>query len=258
MSAVVHPVVHDRFPARRGAVRATTWWGRAWVRAAEEAAYDERDAKHGRTIARSGKVGAIAVEPGAATAVVEDTTGVHTVRVGLEQLRPADWEAFLDELAACAGHAAALLAGDLPHELMEEVEAAGVEVLPYGSELECVCPCDSWVQPCRHALAVVYQLGWWVDEDPFVLLHLRGRSREEVLAGLNERYDAREEVVEVETDDSADSADPGIAEAVRDAAERARILLGLAEHAPTGDGLADSAVAAYDVAVAALVSPARS
>jgi uncharacterized Zn finger protein len=139
---------------------------------------------------------------------------------------------------------------------MEEVEAAGVEVLPYGSELECVCPCDSWVQPCRHALALVYQLGWWVDEDPFVLLHLRGRSREDVLAGLNDRYDARAEVVEDDLDDLADDrADAGIAEAVRDAAERARILLGLAEHAPTGDGLADAAVAAYDVAAAALVSP---
>ncbi|MDP9821248.1 SWIM zinc finger family protein [Nocardioides massiliensis] len=254
MSPADPTLVHDRFGPRRGAVRATTWWGRAWVRAAEEAAYDERDAKQGRTIARSGKVGAIGVEPGAASAVVEDTTGAHAVRVGLEQLRAGDWEAFLDELAARAGHAAALLAGELPHELMEEVEAAGVEVLPYGSELECVCPCESWVQPCRHALAVIYQLGWWVDEDPFVLLHLRGRSRAEVLAGLNDRYDAREEVV-VEDDDPDDRADPGIAEAVRDAAERARMLLGLAEHAPTGDGLADAAVAAYDVAAAALVSP---
>ncbi len=256
MSDAPGALVHDRFPPRRGAVRAATWWGRAWVRAAEEAAYDERDAKQGRTLARTGRVGAIGIEPGGATAVVEDTTGLHTVRVGLEQLRPADWEAFLDELAARAGHAAALLAGDLPHALMEEVEAAGVEVLPYGSELECFCPCEAWVQPCRHALAVVYQLGWWVDEDPFVLLHLRGRPRADVLAGLNERYDAREEVV-VE-DDPDDRADPGIAEAVRDAAERARILLGLAEHAPTGDGLADSAVAAYDVAVAALVSPGGS
>lgn len=249
-------LVHDRFTPRRGAVRAASWWGRAWVRAAEEAAYDERDAKQGRTIARAGKVGAIGIGPGVATAVVEDTTGAHTVRVGLEQLRAGDWEAFLDELAARAGHAAALLAGELPHALMEEVEAAGVEVLPYGSELECVCPCESWVQPCRHALAVIYQLGWWVDEDPFVLLHLRGRSREEVLAGLNERYDAREEVVVA--DEADDRADEGIAEAIRDAAARARILLGLAEHAPTGDGLADAAVAAYDVAAAALVSPAPS
>ena len=37
--------------------------------------------------------------------------------------------------------------------------------------------------------------------------------------------------------------------------QRAALLLSLAEHAPTGHGLADSAVAAYDEAVAQLLDP---
>ncbi|MDP3969046.1 MAG: hypothetical protein Q8Q02_12275 [Nocardioides sp.] len=245
-------VVRARFPARRGQVRATTWWGKAWVRAVEESAYDEKDATQGRTLARRGRVGAIGAGPGRATAVVEDTTGVFTTSVGLPVLGVRDWELFLDELAGRSGHAAALLAGELPHSLMEDAEAAGVELLPYGSELEPTCPCDSWVQPCRHALALTYQLGWWVDEDPFLLFLLRGRTREQVLAGLDERYDAQAGVFE-EPEEPAFHTGPLVAEA----AERARMVLALAEHAPTGDGLADPAVAAYDVAVEGLVRPGR-
>lgn len=246
-------MVRARFPARRGQVRATTWWGKAWVRAVEESAYDDKDATLGRTLARRGRVGAIGVGPGRAAAVVEDTTGVHTTSVALPVLGVRDWEVFLDELAGRAGHAAALLAGELPHSLMEDAESAGVELLPYGSELEPTCPCGSWVQPCRHTLALTYQLGWWIDEDPFLLFLLRGRTREEVLAGLDDRYDAQAGVGEVPEETAEPVFDTG--PLVAEAAERARMVLALAEHAPTGDGLADPAVAAYDVAVEGLVRP---
>ena len=37
------PVLHARLAPRRSAVRATTWWGKAWVRAVEEAAYAESE-----------------------------------------------------------------------------------------------------------------------------------------------------------------------------------------------------------------------
>ena len=40
----------------------------------------------------------------------------------------------------------------------------------------------AWAQPCLHALALLYQLAWHVDADPYVLLLLRGRTRERLLA----------------------------------------------------------------------------
>ena len=38
-----------------------------------------------------------------------------------------------------------------------------------------------------HALAVLHQLTWLVDADPFVLLQLRGLPRDELLARLHAR-----------------------------------------------------------------------
>jgi uncharacterized Zn finger protein len=48
---------------------------------------------------------------------------------------------------------------------------------------ECSCP-DDWGDPCKHAAAVYYLLAEQLDHDPFILFHLRGRTREQVLSAL--------------------------------------------------------------------------
>ena len=122
---------------------------------------------------------------------------------------------FVETVAAEAGRVAALLAGDLPHTLVEHAEEAGVELLPFGSELSSTCTCEAWIDPCPHALAVMYQLAWLIEDDPFVLLHLRGLARDDLLALLHDRT----EHVADEPDD-----DPDLDVAV-DAAMRAGALL---------------------------------
>jgi uncharacterized Zn finger protein len=94
-------------------------------------------------------------------------------------------------VAAEAGRLPALLAGELPHALVEHAEEAGVELLPFGGELQASCTCHAWVDPCAHALATTYQVGWLADADPFVLLALRGLPREELLARLHDRDERR-------------------------------------------------------------------
>lgn len=180
-------VLHPRVAPRRATVRATTWWGKAWVRAVDEAAYAEADLVASRAIARAGQVGQIATEPGRFVAAVEDRRGLWTVEGTVPVLGAADVAAFVETVAAESGRIAALLAGELPHRLVEHAEEAGVELLPYGGELGSSCTCEHWVDPCVHALAVLHQLAWLVDADPFVLLQLRGLPREELLGRLHER-----------------------------------------------------------------------
>ena len=208
-------VVHPRTPARRGAARATRWWAKAWVRAVEEASYTTGDLAVARSLSRSGRIGQISVEPGRFVAAVEDEQGLWAVLGSVPVFDPAAGEAFVETVAAEAGRVAALLSGDLPHTLVEHAEEAGVELLPFGSELGSTCTCQAWIDPCPHALAVMYQLAWLVEDDPFVLLHLRGLARDDLLARLHERT----EQVDVEPDE-----DPDLDVAV-DAAMRAAALL---------------------------------
>jgi uncharacterized Zn finger protein len=208
-------VVHPRTPARRGAARASRWWAKAWVRAVEEASYSSGDLATARAISRSGRIGQISVRPGAFVAAVEDDHGLWAVQGTVPVLDPAAGEALVEAVAAEAGRVAALLAGDLPHTLVEHAEEAGVELLPYGGELGSTCTCEAWTDPCPHALAVMYQLAWLVEDDPFVLLHLRGLAREDLLARLHER---------TVTSAAAPEDDPDVDVAV-DAALRAVALL---------------------------------
>lgn len=183
MSTVVHPAM----PARKRAARATRWWAKAWVRAVEEASYAAEDLTRARAISRSGRIGQISLEPGKFVAAVEDEYGLWAVMGTLPMLDEQASEALVETVAAEAGRIAELLAGQLPHTLVEHAEEAGVELLPYGGEFGGSCTCDAWTDPCPHALAVMYQLAWLMEDDPFVLLHLRGVSREELLARLHER-----------------------------------------------------------------------
>lgn len=143
MTAITHP----RLPRRRAATRVRSWWGKAWVRAVEESSYAEEDLRAGRALARGGRVGPITVEEGRFFAAVEDTEpGAVSVTVPL--LDRTGLDLFVELIAAESGRIATLMAGDLPHQLVEEAEDGGVELLPYGGELAAACTCPAWMDPC--------------------------------------------------------------------------------------------------------------
>lgn len=217
---------HPRIPPRRGG-GAGTWWSKAVLRAVEEAAYGEKELRAGRALARSGAVGAITVSDGGAVAAVADGDDAWTVEVTVPVLDAPDAAAFTELVAAESGRVGALLAGQLPHSFVEAVEETGVELLPYGGELGSACSCDSWLDPCPHALAVLTQLAWLIQVDPFVLTHLRGLPREVVLRELHRITAPRGGSGDGDVPDEVD--DLAVAE---EAAARAARLL---ERGPTSD-----------------------
>ncbi|WP_346385364.1 SWIM zinc finger family protein [Nocardioides sp.] len=192
---------------RRGAARATTWWSKAWVRAVEESAYARTDLAAARLLSRSGRVGGITVDTGTFVAAVEDDAGLWTASGSVPVLGSDGCAAFVETVAAESGRIVALMAGELPHGLVEHAEEAGIELLPYGGELGAACTCEAWVDPCVHVLGVLYQLAWLVESDPFVLLQLRGLPRDELLARLHARTE--------QTTPAGDDLETGFDAAVR-------------------------------------------
>ncbi|MFF4274473.1 SWF or SNF family helicase [Streptomyces sp. NPDC001536] len=174
-------------PPAHGKGFAQTWWGQAWLKALEDAALDSQQVKTGRRLARAGAVGAVSVRPGRITAVVQDRDRTpHRADVLLEQLSDDQWDRFLDMTVERAGHVAALLDRDMPPHLVEDAAAAGVELLPGMGELEPECDCEAW-DHCGHTAALCYQVARLLDEDPFVLLLMRGRGERALLEDLQGR-----------------------------------------------------------------------
>lgn len=198
-------VTHGRLTAPRSGVR--SWWGKAWQRAVEEAAYVDHDLRAGRTAARRGDVGGISVDAGELLAAVREGDDTWTVEVAVPVLGDEERAALVDVVAAEAGRVAALLAGDLAYDLVEHAEEVGVELLPFGAELEATCTCAAYLDPCRHALAVLIQAGWLVDADPLVLFAVRGLDRDGLLHALHARADTSGDKVTELADDIEVAAD---------------------------------------------------
>jgi uncharacterized Zn finger protein len=168
------------FPPRPGR-RGRSWWARAFVSAMEDTALDATLLKTGRRFAGSGRIGPITVSPGRIAATVEDPDGIFDVVVHLAELSDAEWDRFLDQVRAEAGHLAALLDREVPRSLVRSADAADVALLPTIGDLESDCDCPHIGDPCPHAAGLCYQVAWLLDEDPFVLLLLRGRGADELL-----------------------------------------------------------------------------
>lgn len=163
-----------------------TWWGRAWLGALErQAELDPNRLPRGRTYARSGAVGDTVVRPGSATARVRGSRPEpYRVVVRVAVFTDAEWDGVFAAMAGRLGHAAALLDGELPPEVVDDVARAGLSLLPGPRDITVGCSCPDRAVPCKHAAAVCYVLGDAMDADPFAVLLLRGRGRDRVLSAL--------------------------------------------------------------------------
>ena len=166
-----------------------TWWGAAWVEALEQRArLDPNRLPRGRDYARSGAVGELTLAPGEARARVQGRkTEPYEVRIRVRRFTDEEWDRVLTAISARLGHAAALLDGELPPEIADDAAAAGLDLLPGGGEIGPRCSCPDDADPCKHSAAACYLVADALDADPFAALLLRGRSRDQVLAGVRTR-----------------------------------------------------------------------
>ena len=192
--------------SQRGAI-GESWWSRRFLSAVESILSGGRLTR-GRTYARQGQVIDMGIGSGLVVAQVQGSRRTpYGVQISMPAASDERWAAIVDTLAAQAGYAARLLAGELPHEIEDVFAEAGVALFPErGSHLVTSCTCPDWATPCKHAAAVCYLMAEAFDDDPFLLLAFRGREREALLAELRAR---RGSPVAGKNKETVAAADPG-------------------------------------------------
>ena len=164
------------------------WWADRWIKALKRL-MDSSRLSRGRSYARRGQVMEIDITPGRVASRVQGSRHTpYRVSIRLQPLSDGQWDKVLDALSDQAIFAAQLLNGEMPPDIEEVFDAVQVPLFPVSrGDLQTDCSCPDWANPCKHIAAVYYLLGERLDEDPFLLFELRGRSKTEIAAALRER-----------------------------------------------------------------------
>jgi len=169
----------------RGAI-GQSWWSGRFIAVLEAIIVGGR-LERGRNYARRGQVLSVEVTAGLVSALVQGSrVQPYRVRIGLDAFGIPEWDAAERALAASAWYSAKLLAGEMPEDIEDVFARLGLALFPASAaELSMYCSCPDWEVPCKHIAAVFYLLAEAFDDDPFSILAWRGRTREDLLAGLH-------------------------------------------------------------------------
>jgi uncharacterized Zn finger protein len=110
----------------------------------------------------------------------------HLVELGVPEWTPAQWRAISDVLARQARHYARLLAGQLPEHFDHVLDALDLSLIPRPDEWRLDCTCNAR-PPCLHQITLWLQVRERLDDDPYLLTRVRGRSREQLLAEIRDQ-----------------------------------------------------------------------
>lgn len=170
------------------------WWASAWIATFEERSrLDPNRMPRGLEYAASGLVRDLVLMPGETRAKAQGRMTVpYEIRIRVRPFTDEEWDRVLDVISADVGRAAALLDGELPPEIAHDVACTGLDLVPGVAEVGPRCTCPDDAEPCKHSAGACYLVADALDADPFVLLLLRGRTRDEILAGLRSRRRAAE------------------------------------------------------------------
>jgi uncharacterized Zn finger protein len=169
--------------SKRGTFGAS-WWAKRWIAVLESFNIGARLAR-GRSYARQGQVLSIDIDKGTVKARVQGSRPTpYNVTIRVKELTGAEWKKVAAALAHQALFAAKLLAGEMPQEIEQVFQEVKLSLFPEKRhDLTTACSCPDVSNPCKHIAAVYYLLGEEFDRDPFLILKMRGLSREE-LVGL--------------------------------------------------------------------------
>ncbi|WP_344056854.1 SWIM zinc finger family protein, partial [Sphaerisporangium rubeum] len=171
-----------RARSKRGSI-GEQWWSRRFIDILEEIC-DPGRLSRGRAYARKGQVLEMGLAPGTVRALVQGSRPEpYQVTITVPAYDDADWTRVERELSRRALYRAKLLAGEMPPEIVEVFETLNLSLFPTTFDMTCSCP--DWSDPCKHLSAVLYLLAESFDDDPFQILHWRGRPRPTLLTALH-------------------------------------------------------------------------
>ncbi|THV33533.1 hypothetical protein [Glycomyces buryatensis] len=159
-----------------------TWWGRKWWRALETIGlnYPDQRIVKGRALAGHSAVSGMSIDPGSVSGTVADANGTFEAEIRIPVYDNTTWNAGMTALSLSPSCVAGLLAGRLPKRIDEVLSSAGMRLLPkkFAAEphniITTSCGCSDTREVCAHIMALALVSAARMDDDPWLVLLLRG------------------------------------------------------------------------------------
>jgi len=163
-----------------------SWVGKEWIEVLKSFGRSNRLTR-GKRYARKGQVRDFQVEKGEVTAQVQGSrSSPYSVSIELPPYPESAWEEIVEEISSVPLYYSAFSSGQVPEDFKGVLSELDLSLPPENSkELSTRCSCPDSANPCKHIAAVYYLLGEAFDEDPFQLIKIRGRTREELLNAIS-------------------------------------------------------------------------
>lgn len=163
------------------------WWAQRWVDVLESFGWRRR-LERARNYVREGRVLKLDFNGPKVVARVQGTAEQpYKVSLALDSFTDEQWGFVIEEMSQRAIFAAKLLAGEMPQNIEEAFTASGLSLFPFSKfDIHSRCSCPDPVNPCKHIGAVYYLLGDYFSQDPFILLQLRGRTKQTIVEDLRQ------------------------------------------------------------------------
>jgi len=129
----------------------------------------------------------MSINPGQIFATVQGTAPTpYRVKINFETISEEGWEVILDNLANKTINLVELLDGLLPEDIITIFNENNYSLFPDAEKgLDATCSCPDTAIPCKHIAAVILYIARVLDYNPFLLLELRGKSKNDIFNNLS-------------------------------------------------------------------------
>ncbi len=141
--------------------------------------------EQGLEFARKGQTVSLQIEPSRIIATVQDIAArPYTVEIEVASISRRDWDNVVSSVAKEARYAAKFITGEITCEIVRPFEELGLTILPFSSDLSIACSCKT--PSCKHVTTIAYLVAERIEQDPIIILTLRGLYGSRFLERLQE------------------------------------------------------------------------
>jgi len=166
---------------------AKTPWGKEWIISNLKIGRPFRMQRGIEYAKDEERIDNLSISKGQIFATVQGTGPTpYRVKINFELIPDVGWEKIVKNLSTRLPYLIELLEGSLPQNIIAIFENNGYSLFPDASKgLDSTCSCPDEAVPCKHIAAIILYLARVLDYNPFLLLKLRGKSKEEILEDLS-------------------------------------------------------------------------